>query len=102
VLENDPKPHRPFTAAEVEQLKQRLVPKGESFGFSKEDWACAEAALLSAMNLMETSFNTPDNQQRARSYARIAFGALEHEMSGLSAQIIELKYLQNIWHEAFS
>jgi hypothetical protein len=51
---------------------------------------------------MEASFNTPDNQQRACNYVRVAFGALEHEMSGLHSQTIELKYIQNIWHEEFS
>ena len=75
-----------------------MVTKGD-LGFSKEDWETAEKALREALAKMPEGFNTPDNAQRTSSYVRIAFGALEDELSRLQATEIELQYIQNIWRQ---
>ena len=99
LLEQQESEPTPFNLKDLNALKDRMVTKGDLLGFSKEDWETAEKALREALAKMPEGFNTPDNAQRTSSYVRIAFGALEDELSRLQATEIELQYIQNIWRQ---
>ena len=59
----------------------------------------AEQEVLKALTQMPEAFNSSDNQNRAVNYCRISLGALEDELSRLKSTAIDLRYIQNIWHE---
>jgi len=102
LLDQDSKEHYPFSLDDLNALKERMLLKEEKRAFSTQDKEKAEQALLEAIAHMPEAFNSPENQNRVVNYCRIALGALEDELSRINSTSIDLRYIQNIWHEKVS